>query len=263
MLSVITCSIDPAKFDALQRNLAQLLANEPHEIIRVDDARSLCEGYNRGVARAAAAAEHFVFCHDDIEILSGDFLAKLKRHLRAFDVIGVAGTDRVVNPLWSALGPPHIHGQVAHYRPPPLDAFDVQIFSTPGRAVGNIQAMDGLFLAARRAVVERVRFDEQTFDGWHGYDVDWTFAAHLGGFRLGVGCDIAVVHRSVGNIQEQAWHEYGRRFLKKYEGRIVPAPRRKFQVAVARVATRAEALAVMTPPYWPPADETQPPESAP
>jgi hypothetical protein len=254
MITIVICSIDAAKFQAIQRNFATLLAGEPYELLGVHDARSLCEGYNRGVAHARPETQTFVFCHDDIEILSPDFAAKLKGHLRQFDLVGVAGTDRLISALWSEAGPPHIHGQVAHYNAGER-SLDVEIFSTPARAVGNIQALDGLFFAARRRVVERLRFDEQTFDGWHGYDIDYTFAAHRAGFRVGVACDIAVTHASIGRPDE-VWRHYGERFVRKYQGQLAPPTGRAFQVMAVRTRSRDEALDVMTPRYWPPREAT-------
>lgn len=246
MLSIIICSIDPAKFTAVSRNLAALLGDEPHEIIGVHDAKSLCEGYNRGAARASG--EWFIFCHDDIEILSADFRQKLKRHMQSFDVFGVAGTDRVVNGLWSLAGPPYIHGQIAHFHPH-SNEFDVSLFSAPARSVGKIQAIDGLFIAARREVVEKVPFDQETFDGFHAYDTDFTFSAYLAGFRLGVACDIAILHASVGN-PDKVWQHYMQKFNRKHLCHLYPMPRRAFTVASVRVQTREEVIEVMTPPYW-------------
>ena len=95
MTSFIICSIDPVKFRFITMAIAQRMAGRPHEIIGIHDARSMCEGYNRGIARAVG--EHLVFCHDDIDILSPDFSDRLAIGLAAYDIVGVAGTDRLVD----------------------------------------------------------------------------------------------------------------------------------------------------------------------
>ena len=41
----------------------------------------------------------------------------------------------------------------------------------------GLQGLDGMFFVAKRAVVESVPFDEDTFDGFHGYDLDFSLAA--------------------------------------------------------------------------------------
>lgn len=251
MLSIIICSINPANFEAQKRQYARLLGDIPYEIIGVHDARSLCEGYNRGVAHASPQSTHFIFAHDDIEILSNDFATKLGRDLAQHDVVGVAGSTRCIGHLWSFAGPPHIFGQIAHYKPAPLNVLDVEIFGTPARSVGGMQVLDGVFIAAGRRVVEQVRWDEQTFDGWHMYDVDFSLRAHLAGFRIGVACDIAVIHASIGQTGEP-WQKYGKRFDDKHRQHFFPQPGRDFLVSHVRARSREEALEVMTPPWWPP-----------
>src|SRR2546421_166684 len=156
MTSFVICSIDQIKFRAIAHNIGTVMGGEPHEVVGVHDARSLCEGYNRGLR--AARGERIVFCHDDIEILTPDFAAKLKRHLETFDIIGVAGTDRVIGGLWSAAGPPYIFGQIAHPHAA-SGSYDVSVFSVPRRTIDKMQALDGLFIACRRSVIEKHRFD--------------------------------------------------------------------------------------------------------
>ena len=64
------------------------------ELIQISDARSLCEGYNHGFAKTRG--DIIIFCHDDIEIISPDFPARLLAHLRTHDVVGVAGTTQLI-----------------------------------------------------------------------------------------------------------------------------------------------------------------------
>ena len=66
-LSVIICSIDPSKFATCARHYEQLLAGRRHEIIGIHDAKSLAEGYNRGLARSTG--DIIIFSHDDVLIL--------------------------------------------------------------------------------------------------------------------------------------------------------------------------------------------------
>src|SRR5262249_6617665 len=79
MISVIVCSIDPAKFAAVSESYAHAFEGEAYEIVAIHDARSLCEGYNR--ALRLAKGDFCVFSHDDIDILATDLGARLRRHL--------------------------------------------------------------------------------------------------------------------------------------------------------------------------------------
>ncbi len=211
-VSVIICSIDEAKFARAARNYEALLAGVPHEIIRIPDARSLCEGYNRGIDRSRG--DVLIFSHDDIEILTPDFAGRLLGHLDAYDVIGVAGTSRLCGKHWGWSGWPHVHGKVIQ-RDRAAGTLEGHVFRVAGIVSGNIQGMDGLFLAANRGVVGKVRFDAETFDGFHYYDLDFTYSAWLAGFRLAVCNDIDVIHDSFG-IMDEAFERYAERMQTKH-----------------------------------------------
>ena len=79
-VSILICSIDDGKFGAVATRYRQLFEGIAHEIVRIPDARSLCDGYNRGIA--AATGDVIVFSHDDVDIVSDDFAGRLLRHLR-------------------------------------------------------------------------------------------------------------------------------------------------------------------------------------
>lgn len=235
MISIIICSIDPEKFRQITLNYTELMGNEPFEIIGIHDAKSLCEGYNRGIRQSVG--ESLVFSHDDIEILSPDFVTRLKTHLTNFDIVGVAGTDRVVDGCWLSAGVPYLYGQVSH---PDGTVFGVNFYdfgktAHQGRlAMDGIQMLDGLFFAARRTVVCKVWFDEQNFDGFHGYDADFTYSAFLAGYSLAVCNDIAVIHYSHSRF-DAMFQKYNQRFVAKHASTIsapVPcAPRPSYQGA--------------------------------
>ncbi len=210
-VSVIVCSITPEKFERVHTNYSTLLRDIPHEIIGIHDARSLSEGYNRGIRQAKG--EILVFSHDDIEIVSPDFAAKVINRLAQFDVIGVAGTDRLCGAVWTDAGWPHVFGQIG--APARGAHIYVTNFVMRGAWATPMQALDGVFFAARREVVEKIGFDEATFDGWHLYDLDFTYSAARSNFSLAVCNDLMVVHHSSGSFGE-AWLPYARKFLSKH-----------------------------------------------
>ena len=80
-ISVVICSIDPRKFEAVTASYRQRFADHTLEIVGVHDARSLAEGYNR--AAAQSSGDILVFSHDDIELVSPDFAASAPRALGA------------------------------------------------------------------------------------------------------------------------------------------------------------------------------------
>jgi hypothetical protein len=230
VISVVVCSIDAAKFVAVTASFKRALEGTAHEIVGIHDARSLCEGYNRGLARARG--DLCVFAHDDIELLASDLGSILRRHLTGHDLIGVAGTTVLVGMGWANSGLRHARGIVTHTAG---EDFEVRFFGTGGAAgavCGGIVALDGVFLAARSDVASAIRFDDVTFDGWHGYDTDFSYRCHLAGRRVGVALDVPLVHFSEGTV-DAAWLMYDRRFRHKHglaagggEGRWLDVRRR-------------------------------------
>ena len=245
--SFVICSIDPAKFESVSRAIRERMAGEPHEIVGIHDARGICEGYNRGAARAIG--ERLVFCHDDIDLLSPDFSQRLAAGLDAYDLVGVAGTDRLIGASWTFAAPPHVFGQVAHTITGG-GGYAVDQYGIPRRVVDrSIQALDGVFLATHRHVWEKIRFDEATFRGWHLYDIDFTFRAHLAKFRLAVCCDILLAHASPGMLSK-AWEADASAFLKKHAQRLSAGQKRQMHQSRVFAANKGDALTLMTPWWW-------------
>jgi Glycosyltransferase like family/Tetratricopeptide repeat len=211
-ISVVVCSITPSKFERVAANYAALLAGLDHEIVGVHDARSLAEGYNRGVRRARG--EILVFSHDDIEIVAPDFAAKLVNRLSDFALVGVAGTDRVCGGSWIDAGWPYLHGQIGM---PERGGRGIvaTAYLLSGASASPMQALDGVFFACRRAVIEKLAFDERTFDDWHLYDLDFSYSAAVAGFPVAVANDILLVHQSAGKFSG-TWLEHARRFVAKH-----------------------------------------------
>ena len=83
-------------------------------------------------------------------------------------------------------------------------------------------------------------FDAVTFDGWHGYDTDFTFRCYLAGYRLAVCLDIRLIHFSQGTV-DAAWLHYSKRFQEKHAAHLSPDAAQWLEVR-KRVGTREEVL---------------------
>ncbi len=84
------------------------------------------------------------------------------------------------------------------------------------RWYGDIQCLDGVFLAAQRKAIAGLRFDEERYDGFHFYDLDFSHRAHLAGLRLGVCPRLRLMHDSAGNYNA-AWQGYAEVFCDQYQ----------------------------------------------
>lgn len=90
----------------------------------------------------------------------------------------------------------------------------------------GIQALDGVFMAMRSRVARALRFDAETFDHFHLYDLDFSYRAFVSGLRLAVCRDLVVFHNSNGNCDHR-WDAYRRRIERKFSGRLANVVNRR------------------------------------
>jgi hypothetical protein len=218
LVSFVTCTITPAKLERLRKSLTAAMGAAAWELIPITDARCLCEGYTRGFARTQG--EFIVFCHDDIEILCDRFADRLVDAYNGADVVGVAGVDKLNGPALAWAGMPHLHGAVTHADG---DHFWPSLCSSSGPRIDNAQAVDGLFIATRRDVVESIGFDAETFDGFDFYDVDFSYRAYRAGLRVRIQDDLHLLHASRGNFGPR-YAFYSQRFSAKHTEFACPPP---------------------------------------
>jgi hypothetical protein len=122
-------------------------------------------------------------------------------------------------------------------------------WAVPQRRVDRIQALDGVFLCVRRSVADALGFDERTFNGYPLYDLDFTFRAHLAGYRQSVACDLYPLHNSTGK-NDSAWQTQAHLFMQKFAGKLAPPRGWSCQNPAIWVRTAEEVVAAMTPSHW-------------
>jgi hypothetical protein len=228
-VSVIICSVDTERFSRVTAMYENLLGEIEHEIVGIHDARSLAEGYNRGLAQARH--EIAVLSHDDVAIVTPDFAARLLQALTRHDVVGVAGTRRMTGEAWHFAGHPNLQGQIGM---PGKDHTVVNVYGMDEPESGHLQALDGVFLAAPRDIARELGFDQDTFDGWHFYDLDFTYRAWLAGLDCATCNTLQVIHASMGGYDDN-WLRYAGRFLEKHDGKVeraAPGSRKPPLIAV-------------------------------
>lgn len=200
----IVNSIDDAKYERFKASLSNTAVGKKFfDIIRITDAKSMSEGLNRGASRTKN--DFLIFCHDDIEFISSQPIPKIRLSLEYYDVVGLAGTERLVSGNWYDAGQPYIQGSVLAPNPGG-NGFELQVFHlNNGNLLDGTQALDGIFIACRRESFQRLNgFDATAFNGWHGYDVDFSYRAYLAGFKLCVATNVLVCHDSYpGSFSEE------------------------------------------------------------
>jgi len=167
-------------------------------IFKQNNKDSLQKAYNKAIDFAMQEnIQNLVLVHDDV-ILENFTDDKLKKLFEKYDVVGCAGTDKVslVKPaLWhimgGGLGSKNLYGAVAH------GDVDNKHMTPFGSYPKRVILIDGVFMAIKRKVFQKIKFDESCPSKWHFYDLDYSMQCHKAGFKVGVG-DILITHNSPG-----------------------------------------------------------------
>jgi 2-polyprenyl-3-methyl-5-hydroxy-6-metoxy-1,4-benzoquinol methylase len=160
-------------------------AAEPDSLVaEVTTDSSIFAAYNEALDAVAGRddLEALVLLHEDVEIVDPEFCAKLRAALAdpRVAVVGVVGARRVTGLAWWR---GECFGRVAETRA----VIDF------GGGSHEVETVDGLLMALSPWAVRNLRFDEQTFSGFDGYDADVCFQARAAGKRV-VVAPLDVVH---------------------------------------------------------------------
>jgi glycosyltransferase involved in cell wall biosynthesis len=221
MISVIVCSRKPSPWDYHQRNVAKTIGCD-FEYIRIDNSQNrfgICAAYNDGIQKAKGNIN--VFVHEDVFFMEpgwGTILEKKFSENEKIGLIGVAGTQYLFadNPAWIRAGQPFIRGRVIHELNRG-ESFILSVFSWD-KNDAQVVAVDGLFFAIRANLFPSLRFDDNTFDHFHFYDLDICMQVRKTHLCI-VTWDILLKHLSWGNADAH-WAEAGKRFLLKYKNEL-------------------------------------------
>ncbi|MEK6964010.1 MAG: glycosyltransferase [Nanoarchaeota archaeon] len=228
MISLILCSHE---LDALKKckEVIEKTIGVPHEFIVLDNQKnqySLAQAYNLGAQRAQY--NYLVFVHEDVTFLTQNWGSVLIKLFDRVDVgaVGLAGTTCLTEGNWCSLGMPYTYGRVIH------DDDSGSFLSKFSEEKGphEVVALDGLFLACRKEIIQEIPFDEQTFDGFHLYDLDWSLRVAQR-HKVLVMTDILVLH--TGGSYDEAWQNYKKKFEQKHHD-LLPYPSKPDPVVIRK-----------------------------
>lgn len=223
MISIIICSINKAALQKVKENITNTIG-VPFEIIAIEnsiDSLGICTVYNKG----ATQAQYDIFCfmHEDIFFETIGWGHKVIAHLKPLSVglIGLAGgcIKSWVPSSWSSL----IYASEINY---------IQHFKNGGRqekiyrtntleddaVIKKVVCIDGFWMCTRRDVFTKYTFDDKTFTGFHGYDIDFSLQVFTG-YEVAVIFDILVHHYSEGSF-DKAWIENAILVSDKWEKKL-------------------------------------------
>lgn len=187
------------------------------EVIEIiNNGESLTKAYNRGLKQAKN--DIVVFCHDDLTIETkqwGNKLIKLFDKNPEYAIIGVAGSKNMpVSGQWWE-DPKKMYGRVAHTHEGKtwLSAYSDDL----GQDLEEVVVCDGVWFAIDKTRIKK-SFNENV-EGFHFYDVTFTFENYLEGAKVGVTTLIRINHQSIGMTNE-AWDKNRADFSEAYQAHL-------------------------------------------
>ena len=222
MISIIISSANEEQLTQVSDNIAKTIG-VPFEIIATnnsDGLKSISEVYNEGIVKARY--DILCFMHEDIVIESTDWGKIVKK---AFDehpetgLLGVFGSDyKSITPMsWHGLEPwnlfAHIIQSYKHSTKEPL-----YFTNPPNSAFEYVACVDGLWMAAKKEVVQEFKFDKATFKGFHCYDIDYCLTVGQK-YKIGVVYGIAMNHLSEGSYTRE-WMEDSLKLHQKWKDHL-------------------------------------------
>ena len=216
MFSIIVCSISPHKAEALKRNIGNT-ASMPFEMLIFDNRQvgmGICAVYNKMAEQAKY--NNLLFVHEDIVFHTYGWDRVLADKFAETDcgVIGFAGgTSKYPFPYGWGSSKRFIHRNY-------IQDFSINeskhIKESADEPFTEVITLDGMFLAARKDVWSKCRFDDKTFSGFHSYDTDFSTSVYVAGFKNYVCNDVIIEHQSTGSFSK-SWYQSELTYLQKWQ----------------------------------------------
>ncbi len=205
-----------AHFEELALPALSEILEQSDTLLTARDATSITSAYNSFIdeAHAMSDVEALVLLHDDVIIRDRNFAPRVRRVLKdpTVGVIGVVGGSGLCDmSFWEART---TKGRV----------WDGSRFLDFGPPRGDVDVVDGLLMVLSPAAIDTVRFDETTFDGFHGYDADYCLSCRQRELRVVVE-PFVLYHRSTGSMSSPSYSGAEAAFERKWAGTLSrPSP---------------------------------------
>jgi GT2 family glycosyltransferase len=199
-----------------QKHIQDSIGVKGCEIIQIvnNGQYSLTEAYNMGLKQSSN--DIVAFIHDDL-ILPKNWGFKMLEHFKYsdFGILGVAGTtDLPKSGKWWE-DKTKMVGIVKHQHEG--KTWESKYSNDFGKEIIETIIVDGLFFVVDKTKITKT-FNEDV-KGFHFYDIDFTFNNHINGVKVGVVFDVRVVHKSIGQTNQQ-WEENRKQFSEIYKNNL-------------------------------------------
>lgn len=219
MISMIVCSVDPAKLEKFCENVLMTVGC-PCEFV-VHDNRETGYGITHvyNLCAAKAKGEYLCFAHEDIFFRTPNWGERIVSLLQkpTTGVVGFAGSMAKLATFsgWGSMKQYTRYNYIQRFR---NGSIKYCIANPDKVSASPVIVLDGMCLFMRKEVWAETRFDEATFQGFHLYDLDISMAVGQKYVNY-VTNDVLLEHFSEGSYN-QPWLDDTVRFHRKWADRL-------------------------------------------
>ena len=222
MISIIICSVHPKVDSALAANIQATIGSD-YEVVLIDNSdgrHGICSAYNEGVSKAKG--DILCFMHEDVMYHSADWGKVVEDHFKNSQngLLGVAGSVAVSDYYdWRFFGFSKTH-VVQGYRALtfPTHYYIKGVEWDTRKPKERMAIIDGCWFCLRKQLFDegKLRFDEETFQGFHLYDSDISMQVNKSGYLIHICSNIIIEHFSEG-VYTETFKESLALFIKKWQ----------------------------------------------
>lgn len=207
-ISVIIVYTNEAQLDEAVGYLNKQSISDDMELILLDNRNkkfiSAAEALNYGAN--IAVGDVLIFMHQDVYLWDLNILEKYYNYLKSNDntiagVAGVASKDKKV-----------------YY-----DIYEtkdkIRRAQTTGSEIMPAETIDECFFAMKKALWQRLKFDEITCDSWHFYGAEICYNNLLSGGKNVIYSSV-ICHESMGNSKNKDFRISLKKLIKKYKHKL-------------------------------------------
>lgn len=200
-----------------QKQIQDTIGIRDFEIIEFinNGEKSLTQVYNEGLEKSKNNI--VVFTHDDILWDTNNWGKKLIKQFTKnpeYGIIGIAGTTDLLDGRWWTIKE-SMTGIVSHKQGD--KKWTNKYSEEQNENIKDVVVIDGLFFGVQKDKLKN-KFDED-FNGFHFYDLSFSFPNYLSGVKVGVITNIRVTHLSIGMTNQQ-WEDNKKIFEEKYKDKL-------------------------------------------
>lgn len=224
-VSIIVSSCNEEHYNKFIKSVEKTIGCD-YEIVKIVNPGlySLCEAYNIGIGRAVNP--YVCFVHEDVNFLGqnwGVHCMEVMLSDSAIGLIGVAGSayKSTLPGAWlSTFTRDFCRGKICQgdnsWIAKRWTDYDRRENKTD---LSDVVCIDGVFMFTTKNIASAIQFDSVTFTGYHCYDLDFSTAVFLSGYRVVVDREIQLFHYSQGNFNH-TFSRYAKLYCRKYRYKL-------------------------------------------